>query len=42
MILKAFSGEASVATTSALVIGIETGPNWVMGWPHASSRVGST
>jgi hypothetical protein len=42
MILNAFSGEASVATTSALVIGIDTGPNCVIGCPHASSWVGST
>src|SRR5271163_999867 len=27
MILNAFSGEGSVASTSALVIGMETGPN---------------
>ena len=41
MILKAFSGEASVATTSAVVMGSETGPACRMGWPQASSRFGS-
>ena len=41
MILKASSGEGSVATTSAFVIGIETGPNCVIGCPHASIFFGS-
>jgi len=41
MILKAFSGEGSVATTSAAVIGSEIGPACRIGWPQASSRFGS-
>ena len=41
-ILKAFSGEASVATTSAVVMGSETGPACKIGWPQASSCLGST
>ena len=41
MILKALSGEASVATTSAVVMGSETGPAWRMGWPQARSCLGS-
>ena len=40
MILKAFNGEASVATTSAVVMGSETGPACRMGWPQASSCFG--
>ena len=41
MILKAFNGEASVATTSAVVMGSETGPACRTGWPQASSCFGS-
>jgi hypothetical protein len=40
-ILKALSGEASVATTSVVVMGSETGPACRMGWPQASSCLGS-
>src|SRR3984957_15216680 len=41
-ILNELSGEASVATTSAVVMGIETGPAPRTGWPHASICLGST
>src|SRR5580692_5074765 len=41
-ILKELSGEASVATTSAVVMGIETGPAPRTGWPHARICLGST
>src|ERR1700722_15080767 len=41
-ILNELSGEASVATTSAVVMGIETGPAPRTGWPHARICLGST
>ena len=42
MILNAFSGDASEASTVALVIGISAGPYCVIGCPQANSRFGST
>ncbi len=42
MILNEFKGDASEVSTSALVIGISTGPYCVIGCPQASSRFGST
>src|ERR1700722_18213936 len=41
-ILNELSGEASVATTSAVVMGIEIGPAPRTGWPHARICLGST
>src|ERR1700722_8982522 len=41
-ILNELSGEASVATTSAVVMGIETSPAPRTGWPHARICLGST
>src|SRR6202161_2443045 len=41
-ILNELSGEARVATTSAVVMGIETGPAPRTGWPHARICLGST
>jgi len=41
-ILKAFRGEATVVTTSVVVMGRETGPACKIGCPQASNCFGST